>query len=123
MLEPRLIGFGSVQVQELQHLVARATAMDALRRHERFQEDMRDAHVRSCVDAVIDNPENVTRLRDQHAMQCLGKLRQLRDATKPHGGGAINIDEAMRPWTAKDDERVAGGAQAVILRAIPFWWL
>jgi hypothetical protein len=82
--------------------------MDALRRNERFQEDMRDAAVRAIVDAVIADPEKGPIVRNREAMACLNKMRELRDILRLNGGGAIDLEEILRPWDESDDKRVKG---------------
>ena len=110
-----LIHMGCMQVGDMQRYVTRTTALDSLRQDTRFQEGMRDARVRGAVDAVIDNPENVTRLREPEAMACLNKLRKLRDVNKENGGGALNLQEATRAWTEDDTRRAEGEVPVVQL--------
>jgi hypothetical protein len=99
---------GKVQVREIGGYVARKGAVASLRQEDRFQELMHDPAVREGVDAVIANPENVTRVRSENVMYCLNKLKQLRDISRQHGGGAINLPEILTPWSPADDEEARG---------------
>lgn len=97
-----------MQVQVLNRYVARSSAVAALRQDDRFQENMRDPQIRGGVDAVIEKPERMPRLRSKEAMACLAQLRQLRVVNRQHGGGTIDLDELQQPWTQEDDDQVQG---------------
>lgn len=101
-----------MQVQKIEQWIARSNALSALKQDARFQQDMRDPAVRALVDAVIDDPNNVLRVRSSPAMACLDKLRRLRDVNKRHGGGAINLEAATKPWTEEDAQRAQSALPA-----------
>lgn len=107
-----------LQLKKIEQWIAHHKALGALKQDARFQQDMHDPRIRAIVDAVIDNPENVMRVRSSPAMACLDKLRRLRDVNKQHGGGAINLDQATKAWTDEDARRAQsahpGGSHHVI---------
>lgn len=97
-----------LQVHGLDRYVARTAAASAVRQDERFQANMRSVIIRAAVDAVIAEPEAVTRLRNQEALFCLHRLRAIRDVHRQHGGGKIDLDLLCKPWEDDDDKQNTG---------------
>ena len=88
----------------------------AVRKDEYFQTDMSNASVRSKVDAVIADPNQVTEcLHDREAMACLDRLRALRDVLKRNGGGPIEMDTILQPWSSAAEKQLSGVHHAPLL--------
>lgn len=104
-----------MQVREVTRDVNRAHAEGCLRRDERFQDAMREPSVRRLVDAVIQDPQRGTLVRDQDALACLNKMRGLRDVLSLSGKSHINLPEVLRPWELQDAQRAAG----MVLQCVP----
>lgn len=103
------------QVRQCHWWSARKSALDSLRQDTPFQDLMRDKHVRPAVDAILANPENLARVSNRDVMYCLGKMKQLRDVNKAHGGGGVNLDEALAAWTDEDAARARRARPGVVL--------
>ena len=94
-------------------LVTRSSSAAAVRKDEYFQADMSNSKIRACVDAVVADPNAVMRVLGQpQVMACLHKLRGLRDVINANGGGPIDMDEILEPWTTADDVKATGDSAA-----------